>query len=87
MLFRGGVVGVGFRQGIFSKFFVHRFWVIRRRFCRGKIVKTKNLGKSVLGQVKQFGGSKTCLGGSGMFTDSALKTPFRNAKEKTLKKI
>ena len=41
--------------------------VIRRRFCRGKMVKTKNLGKSVLGQVKQFGGSKTCLGGSGMF--------------------
>ena len=31
------------------------------------MVKTKNLGKSVLGQVKQFGGSKTCLGGSGMF--------------------
>ena len=31
------------------------------------MVKTKNLGKSVLGQVKQFGGSKTCLGGPGMF--------------------
>ena len=31
------------------------------------MVKTKNLGKSVLGQVKQFGGSKRCLGRSGMF--------------------